>query len=231
MTNSNLRGATTDPGQLDPERRLALLYVPAAARPAVEALWQLDAHLGTVLAAGTQLMLTQMKLAWWREALAALDRGPAPAEPILQRVEQHLLSRGLKGGELAEMTVGWEHLLADQLTPEDLVGYSELRGGLLFRYSAELLGSSSNEDVEAAGMIWALADLARRSSRADERSTALELAKSSSAPKARWPTRLRSLGMLAALATRDAITGGEALERQGSPARLLRMLSHRLTGR
>jgi hypothetical protein len=34
---------------LDPDRTLALAYVPAARRPAVEALWRLDAALASVL--------------------------------------------------------------------------------------------------------------------------------------------------------------------------------------
>ena len=38
---------------LDPDRMLALAYVPAARREAIAALWRLDAALGAVLATGT----------------------------------------------------------------------------------------------------------------------------------------------------------------------------------
>ena len=39
---------------LDPDRTLALAYVPAAARPAVEALWRLDIAFAAILATGRQ---------------------------------------------------------------------------------------------------------------------------------------------------------------------------------
>ena len=47
----------------------------------------------------------------------------------------------------------------------------------------------------------------------------------------RWPSALRPLGMLAALALRDAARGTGRFERQGAPARMLAMARHRLTGK
>jgi hypothetical protein len=46
-----------------------------------------------------------------------------------------------------------------------------------------------------------------------------------------WPPELRPLAMLSLLARRDANRPLESLERQGSPARMLRLFSYRLTGR
>ncbi len=76
---------------LDPDRILALSYVPAKRRAAVGALWRLDSALGAALAGGREPMIARIKLAWWREALERLDREPAPAEPVLQEVAAHLL--------------------------------------------------------------------------------------------------------------------------------------------
>ena len=45
-----------------------------------------------------------------------------------------------------------------------------------------------------------------------------------------WPRPLRPLGMLAALARRDLARGPDRRERPGAPARMIRMLRHRLTG-
>ena len=97
---------------LDPDRTLALAYVPAAARPAVEALWRLDAAFAAILATGTQPMISQMRLAWWREALERLDRAPPPAEPVLQALAAHVLPQ-VTGAELAAMEEGWLMLLSD----------------------------------------------------------------------------------------------------------------------
>src|ERR1700760_3804181 len=69
---------------LDPDRRLALAYAPARARPALEALWRLDVTLGAVVARAREKMVARIRLAWWREALERLDAAPPPAEPLLE---------------------------------------------------------------------------------------------------------------------------------------------------
>lgn len=213
--------------ELDPERRLALAYVPARRRPAIEALWRLDAALGAVLATGSDPMISRIRLAWWREALEKLDAAPAPAEPVLQGVARHLLPAGLPGAELAAIDQGWA-LLADPapLAVEALELYARLRGGLLFAWSARLLGQQAHE--APGGEAWALIDLARRSSDPAEAAAAARAAASRSA-RSRWPRPLRPLGMLALLARADA-EAGPPFAPQGSPARMLRMLRHRLTG-
>lgn len=212
---------------LDPDRKLALAYVPAGARPAVEALWRLDASLASILATGTQPLISQMRLAWWREALERLDSAPPPAEPLLQALAAHVLP-AVSGAELAAMEEGWLVLLSDAaLQPEDLSRYAECRGSLLFGYAARLLGEPSFP-IEAAGMQWALADLARHSRRVAEVETGLPALKNGS--KRKWPKRLRPLGMLAMLARRDLERLGTKPEKAGSPARMLRMIRHRVTG-
>src|SRR5688572_17759476 len=118
---------------LDPERRLALAYVPAARRAALEALWDLDVTLGAVLATGSDPMISQIRLAWWREALEKLDHAGPPAEPLLQALARHVLPAGVGGAELAAMEEGWSMLLVpDPLGPEALHHYAERRGGRVF---------------------------------------------------------------------------------------------------
>jgi len=214
---------------LDPERQLALAYVPAAKRAALETLWRLDATLGSVLATGRDPLISRIRLAWWRESLEKLDRERAPAEPMLEAVARHILPAGVTGAELSGIEEGWAVLLSpDPLGLDALQHYAEARGGRLFLLSARLLGGEAS-GVAAAGEAWALADLARRSGRPEEAGAALRAASSTASPP-RWPSPLRPLGMLAALARRDA-QRGLPLEAQGSPARMLRMLRHRLTGR
>ena len=214
---------------LDPDRVLALSYVPARRRRAVEALWNLDAAIGQALAGGREPLISQIKLAWWREALEKLDHAPAPSEPVLQAVAAHVLPAGVTGAELAAMEEGWAVLLsAERLGAAELETYAARRGGLLFRYSAVLLGGG-HEAVAGAGEAWALVDLARHSADPEDVAAAVAAARVHAA-RARWPARLRPLGMLAALARRDAQAGRPRWEAQGAPARMLRMLRHRLTG-
>ena len=208
---------------LDPDRRLALAYVPAAVRPAVAALWRLDVAFAAILATGTQPLISQLRLAWWREALERLDSAPPPAEPVLQALAAQVLSK-VTGAELAAMEEGWLMLLSDEaLTAGELARYGAKRGGLLFAYTARLLGDS-DFPVARAGEAWALADLVRHSRRVDEIKTPVP------EPKTKWPRRLRPLGMLAMLARRDLKNIGQDPEKPGSPARMLRMIAHRISG-
>jgi phytoene synthase len=213
---------------LDPDRRLALAYVPAPVRAALDALWRLDVAFASVLATGTDRMISRIRLAWWREALEKLDREAAPPEPLLLALGAHVLPAGVSGAELAAMEEGWAVLLSGQmLTAEEMRGYASARGGRLFRLSARLLGNP-DFPVEQAGTLWALADFARHSANPEEAKRAFEVAEPG-APM-RWPRSARPLGMLAALARRDFERSGASWERQGSPARMVRMIRHRLTG-
>ncbi|MDT9597632.1 squalene/phytoene synthase family protein [Sphingosinicella rhizophila] len=219
------------PQGLDPDRLLALSYVAAPRRSALQALWHVDAALGAVLTGGREPMISRIKLAWWRDALAGLDQSKPPAEPLLQIIAEQLLPAGISGGELALMESGWSQLLTSEpLEDEELDAYAAGRGGHLFAYSAELLGVAPSEEVRQAGEAWALVDLARHSTEAAEVERAATFARRRSRPQ-RWPSRLRPLGMLAILSERDSEAGRPRWEVQGAPGRMLRMLRHRLTGR
>jgi phytoene synthase len=213
---------------LDPDRTLALAYVPARRRAAVGALWRLDVALGDALAAGREPMIARIKLAWWREALERLDRGPAPAEPVLRALAEHVLPH-LPGEALAGMEEGWAVLpSAETLAPSDLAAYASGRGGRLFALTARLLGGAQ-PGLEEAGEAWALVDLARHCTTSEDSDIALAAARERRMPQ-RWPAPLRPLGMLAALAVRDSDPARAPWERRGSPARMWRMLRHRISG-
>lgn len=213
--------------ELDPERSLALAYVPAARRPALDALWRLDAAFASVLATGREPMVTRIRLAWWREALERLDRASPPAEPLLEALAAHVLPAGVSGAALSAMADGWDAIVGAE-APDDkaLDQYGRARGGALFNLSAHLLGVE--KEVGPAGQAWALVDLARHSTRPEEAAAALAAARARHV-EARWPIVLRPLGMLAVLAARDLHL--PVMERQGSPSRLLRIIWHRMSGR
>jgi phytoene synthase len=215
---------------LDPDRRLALAYVPSAKRAAMAALWRLDVTLASVLATGREPMVTRIRLAWWRESLEKLDSSLAPPEPVLQAVAGHLLAAGISGAELAELEAGWTVLLTPEpLGRAALDAHAKARGGRLFRLSARLLGDD-DAGVEPAGEAWALVDLARHSADEGDVRAAVAAARARAVPRL-WPRPLRPLGMLAVLVREDARRGAGAWRQPGSPARMLRMLRHRLTGR
>lgn len=206
------------------ERALALAYAPAAARPGLAALLTLDETLGALVRAARTPMLGQLRLAWWRDALAALDTAPPPAQPVLETLAAHVTPR-VAGAGLQTVVDGWEALLDD---PADLTRHGEERGAALFLAAARLLGGEGDPVVAAAGRGWALADVARRWSEPGAAAAARAAADTelTTAVAGSWPRDLRALGALALLARAD-LRGVPP----GTPSRVGRLAWHRLTGR
>ena len=221
-----------DPTIMDPERALTLVYATARVRPALAALWRLDERLGSVVATTTEPMIGAIRLAWWREALEALDRGGPPDDPLLCEIAGTLLPLGISGAELAAIEAAWAVLL-DGGPPDGqaIEQHGRLRGRLLFGLAARMLGHQASEEAAIAGEGWALIDLGSRIR--DPQAAALARARARECLLGlggyRWPRALRPLGALAVLARHDART--DAPRRQASPRRIGRALLHRFTGR
>jgi len=209
------------------ERALAISYAPAEAQPALQALLALDDVLGNILRSTREPLVGQMRLTWWHEALRALDERPPPAEPVLAAIASEVLPHGVSGAALTPMTDGWEALLAEPLGWEEVVSFSEQRGGTLFRAAARVLGVM-DAAAPVAGEGWALADLATHLADAGAAAQARSLANErlDAAFATRWSRAARPLGALALLARADLAGMPVA-----SPRRVARLLRHRLTGR
>ena len=215
----------------DPERRLALSYAPREARQALALLWALDERLGAIVAATREEMLGHIRLAWWRDALAALGEGAPAGEPLLQGLLEIVRMRGLAPAELARLPEGWTALLAPMpLDAEALGAHAEGRGAALFALSGAVLGADHSA-LAGAGSAWALIDLgARISDRVTAEAARTHAAEQLSAlGRQRWPKRLRPLAVLATLARHDQRTGFP--RRQGSPRRLALALRAGMFGR
>jgi 15-cis-phytoene synthase len=190
-------------------------------RPAFEALFQVDAAMGDVIARATQPALGAVKLAWWRERLEELDQGMVPAESRLRAVAEHLLPRGVTGTELAELEDGWATLLDAQVEPQRIAD----RGSTVFRLGGRLLGAD-DERLRDAGALAALVSVGRRGlpdlmDMARERERQLV--------RHRFERSLRPLTALARLAVRD-LRSGPPFELEGAPPRVAAMLRHRWSG-
>ena len=231
ITNADL----ATPGGLrvaeNPEVALALSYATVAERAGLRALIELDDTLAAVLRGGGEAMLMQMRLVWWRDALAALDAKPAPAVPMLVEVARTLLPAGVSGAKLAEMASGWEIVLTDpDLEEAALQSFARQRGGALFAAAARLLSTQVSEE---AGQGWALVDLARHvTDRAiAERALALARPMLARAMARRLPERGRALSALTLLAAMDARVPLDRPIPHGAPRRVLRLAWHRISGR
>lgn len=205
------------------ERALALGYAPPEARAGLAALLAFDDTLGGLIRTARTPMLGQLRLAWWRDALAALDTRAPPANPVLQALAGEVIPR-VGGAALLPLVDGWEALLDE---PADFGNHASARGAGLFGAAAELLEERS-DGLLAAGCGWALADVAAHWSDPVAAATPRALAEGAFAKAFRtaWPLRTRALGALALIARAD-LRG----VLPGAPSRVARLAWHRLTGR
>ncbi len=189
----------------DRERWLTCLYAAAPARPGLVALFALDAELAHVVATTTEPMLGEIRLAWWRDRLTELDSAPAPAQPLLQALQQRALPR-LSGADLATLEDRWLGLLDGEIVPQ-----SHIDGGAqLFVLAARLLGGDVRE-AAMLGQAWM----------------------QGVAVPGRTSVLLRPLRALVALSARDAArrAAGQPPEQPGSAARQWLMLKVVALGR
>ena len=228
MVNETDRALQDDAGSAsDAERSLALSYAPAAARAGLEALFALDATLGAILKTTREPVVGQMRLTWWYEALGRLDSAPPPAEPTLRALASTVVPH-VAGSALAQITEGWEALLAQPLDDAAVGQFASRRGGALFGAAARILGVEDSR-ITVAGEGWALADLAGRLS--DPARASLIAAQARErldvALTGRWPRGARALGALAVLAREDV---APTRRPPGRPARVGRLLLPRVVG-
>ena len=205
---------------LDPVRALAVAYSPATARPGLRALLALDERFARIVREARDPRLGEIKLVWWRDALAGLDAGEPPAEPLLAAAAEELVPE-LTGAALGAAEPAWRALLTEPpLSDELLALHAEGRGARLFAQGAALCGVAPEAWLRAAGEAWALGELAGRQGETARRASALAAERRAAVAGRRWPRALRGLG---ALYLADA---------GGTPTRrLLRLVFHRATGR
>ncbi len=190
---------------LPPVERLALAYAPARARPAWLAVLALDARLGQQLRAAREPILTQIRLAWWRDRLAE-DAGDWPqGEPLLAALaEWHGHHRRL--GALVD---GWEMLLGEAPLPiAALEGFVAGRAAAMEALALALECPDAAAAAHRAGGGWAIADLATHLSHPHERASARMLAAGHDWQQPRLPRALRPLAILHGLGARSLKEGG-----------------------
>ena len=136
---------------LSPEVRLALAYAPAAERPTQLAAFALDAKLAGIVGNVREVILAQIKFAWWRERLAEAPAARPQGEPILAA----LATWRAPAAPLLALIDGWEAML-----DPDEPNFAALAEGraALGRGLAEQAGAADAGDSAAAALRgWSLA--------------------------------------------------------------------------
>jgi 15-cis-phytoene synthase len=185
--------------ELLPERRLAVAYAPPKARAAFIAVLALDQRLARIVGTGREPIISQMRLAWWRERLTSPSSGWPQGEPVLASLAQS----GVEGGPLVALVDGWETLLEEgPLKAASIDAFSEGRA-TAFAALADHLGAIDHRStVQRFGRNWALADLASRLSDPFEIARVQDIAASQDWSGARIARAMRPLAVLHGLARR-----------------------------
>ncbi|WP_219892860.1 squalene/phytoene synthase family protein [Aquisediminimonas profunda] len=206
---------------LSTEQDLALAFDRARFRHAHSYLLQFDRSLARAVQQGGPPVAGQIRLAWWREQIDDLQAGRG-SNPILAGLSIALPDKEAAQEHLTRIVDAWEMLLVDDaLNDESLLWYAKGRGGNLFRLAANLTPSSDHHDAEAAGILWALVDLARHCSGPAVANRAFGLARAYLGSARQLPRHLRSFALLAYFAERDVVRGSDRLLPAGSPRRLV----------
>lgn len=186
------------PQILDPQHppaRLALAYATAAGRPLWSAYFALEARLAEAGRRTSQPMMTQLRLAWWRDRLNAPASDWPQGEPLLAALAPWDSERGA----LVTLVDGWEALLVGEDAGRAL---AEARVGTMLAL-ARLLGIDAAPTIEAAARDWLAPDSV------------------TSAPS--LPRSMRPLAVLRLLAVRDAARQDRATAPFGDAFALLRL--------
>ncbi len=151
----------------DRDRYQTALFAPADRREALFALYAFNYEIARVREIVTQPMLGQIRLQWWREAVAAAFAGAPPrqhvvAEPLTAVIRDVALTRS----HFDRMIDTRERDLADEppATLAALEDYAEGSCATLLYLALEVLGASEPSTIAAAsevGIAYALAGLLR----------------------------------------------------------------------
>jgi len=201
-----VNAATADP--LPPEAVLALAWTPQNLRGRLSMLLQLDRRLARIVARTSEPMLGQMRLAWWRDALAQ----PVPLRPRGDAVLDGL-GACWAGQEaaLAALVDGWEVLVAgERLDAADVAAFAAGRAAAFMVLGGDL-NAASRARADEAARCWALVDAAAGMSDPQERALFLEAAQAVGRSSQPLPAAMRGLAVLEALARRSLARGGAPL--------------------
>lgn len=149
-----------------PDRYLATLFAPAAAREALFALYAFDHEIGKVRYLVSQPMAGLIRLQWWREALGAIESGRPPAHPVAEALEAALRAAPGCRARLEAALDARERELEDP-PPADLGALEQqLDGssGAIIQAALSLLGARDPAALEVGrkvGLALGLADRLR----------------------------------------------------------------------
>jgi 15-cis-phytoene synthase len=131
---------------VDRDRYLATLFAPATHRDALFALYAVNAEIARIRDVAREPMPGELRLQWWREALAGERDGEAAANPLAAALMQTVERFGLPADALFGLIDARSFDLYDEpmQTFAQLESYAERVNGTIFDYALRLLAPNAN---------------------------------------------------------------------------------------
>ncbi len=146
--------------RLDHDRYLTTLFAPAEARARLIALYAFNTEVARVGEVVSEPIIGQMRLQWWREAIAEAAAGRPRKHPVVAGLVD-VLAAGAAPDDFEPLLVARERDL-DAAPPADLAAleaYADGTSASLMRIAARQLGADDTATDAAArhvGIAWAL---------------------------------------------------------------------------
>ena len=201
--------------------RLALSYAPASSREDVLNLLLLDTRLASIVRNMGEVMIAQIKLAWWRERLGEDPSRWPKGEPLLERLQ----AGSVDPVRFAPLVDGWEVMLLEAPSASDLGELVRARASAWSSLGSSLAPEdAATEAVMAAAGQWTLAELLIVSPELEGEVHKAAKSLGLDAASQGLPRALRPLAVLRALAVRAVARGsGEMLDGLASALLALRV--------
>ena len=149
----------------DPDRALAALFAPRAARADLFALCAFNVELARIAEQVSEPELGAIRLQWWREALERAAKGEATGHPVTDALGATLARRKLSPERIEALIDARSFDVATKIMPDwnALEAYLRDTAGALFALGAECLGAcgTSLEASSQAALAYGLTGLMR----------------------------------------------------------------------
>lgn len=151
----------------DPDRYIATLFAPAPARPALMSLYAFNIDVARIPEAVSEPMLGEIRLQWWRDALATLQQGGITGNPVADALGVAMRERNLPRMLLTGAIDARSFDLSGDVMPDRqaMKAYLAKTSGSLFAGAARIIANGPAPGAERiaaeAGYLWGLTGLLR----------------------------------------------------------------------
>lgn len=184
---------------------LALGYAARRHRAGFSAIISLDTALARSVSAASDPFHGQVRLAWWRDQLNALEANRVANDPVLMSLQPIISS--LRPASI-RLVNAWETLFDPwPMTIGSAEHHAHERGEAVFTMAAQLAEVPFDTEIARAARLWALADLALHCSDPDIAAGLMGVAGSYVGLAKKVPRDLLPFGILTRFAERDVQRG------------------------